>query len=95
MLRSTQALALCLALAGISAVGDALAAHRSSAAKAEFKRHHPCPSTGQSRGACPGFIVDHVKPICAGGPDAALNIQWQSVADAKAKDRQERKECKR
>jgi hypothetical protein len=67
---------------------------RSAAAKAEFKRAHPCPSTGKSRGACPGYVVDHIQPLCAGGPDRPDNMQWQTVSDAKAKDREERRLCR-
>jgi hypothetical protein len=69
--------------------------HRSHAAVAEFKRMSPCPSTGLRRGACAGYVVDHVVPLCAGGPDAASNMQWQTVADAKVKDRAERAQCRR
>lgn len=68
---------------------------RSSAAKAEFKRENPCPANAARRGSCPGYIIDHVIPLCAGGPDATSNMQWQTVADAKAKDRIERRECRR
>ena len=32
---------------------------RSANAKANFQRSHPCPSTGKSSGACPGYVVDH------------------------------------
>lgn len=70
------------------------AAQRSHAARTEFKRAHPCPATGQPRGACPGYVVDHVIPLCAGGPDAAHNMQWQTVAEAKVKDRQEAAQCR-
>jgi len=68
--------------------------HRSTAAKHEFQRAHPCPSTGERRGRCPGYIVDHMQPLCAGGPDRPDNMQWQTVADAKAKDRIERRQCR-
>jgi hypothetical protein len=37
--------------------------HRSSAVTREFQREHPCPSTGQTSGACPGYIKDHIKPL--------------------------------
>lgn len=67
---------------------------RSAAAKAEFQRTHPCPATGQARGKCPGYVIDHVQPLCAGGADAPANMQWQSAADAKAKDRDEVKLCR-
>jgi hypothetical protein len=69
-------------------------APRSHAAKAEFQRRNPCPSTGKTRGACPGWVKDHVMPLCAGGPDHPSNMQWQTVADAKIKDRDERRMCK-
>lgn len=68
--------------------------HRSSSAKAEFKRQQPCPSTGRPRGACPGYIIDHVVPLCAGGPDDPGNMQWQTVEAAKVKDRTERRQCR-
>jgi 5-methylcytosine-specific restriction endonuclease McrA len=63
---------------------------RSAAAKDAFKRQQPCPSTGKSRGACPGYVIDHVKPLECGGADAPSNMQWQTVAAGKAKDKTER-----
>jgi len=67
---------------------------RSAAIVLDFKRHNPCPSTGLRRGKCPGYVVDHVKPLCAGGPDDRANMQWQTVAAAKVKDREEVRECR-
>ena len=67
--------------------------HRSSAAKNAFKRAQPCPATGQPRGACPGWIIDHIVPLCGGGADAPANMQWQTVAEARIKDREERRTC--
>lgn len=67
---------------------------RSKTVRAEFQRLYPCPSTEKPRGACPGWVVDHVVPLCAGGADAPRNMQWQTVEDAKAKDREERKSCR-
>ena len=61
--------------------------------KAAFERQHPCPSTGKSHGKCHGWVIDHVKALACGGPDKPSNMQWQTVADAKAKDKWERKEC--
>jgi hypothetical protein len=77
----------------------ALATHaqpgqRSAAEVLAFKRENPCPSTGQRRGACPGHVIDHVEPLCNGGPDHRTNMQWQTVADAKAKDVHERRLCR-
>jgi hypothetical protein len=63
---------------------------RSSSAKAAFERESPCPSTGKTSGKCPGYVVDHVRPLECGGADAPSNMQWQTTADAKAKDRTER-----
>lgn len=71
-----------------------VAAERSASAVREFKRQSPCPATGEPRGRCPGWIVDHVVPLCAGGPDTPANMQWQTVAEAKAKDRGERAQCR-
>jgi hypothetical protein len=34
-------------------------------------------------------------PLACGGPDAVSNIQWQTIRDARAKDRWERKACGR
>jgi hypothetical protein len=38
-------------------------------------------------GACPGYVVDHIIPLKRGGADEPANMQWQTVAEAKAKDR--------
>lgn len=52
---------------------------RSRVVRAEFQRYEPCPSTGLTRGACPGFEVDHAVPLCMGGPDVISNLQWLTV----------------
>ncbi len=36
-----------------------------------------------------GYVIDHVRPLKRGGADAPSNMQWQSVAAARAKDRVE------
>ena len=64
---------------------------RSSSARREFIRLHPCPSTGKSSGPCPGYVVDHIRPLSIGGADDPSNMQWQTRAAAKAKDRIERR----
>ena len=66
---------------------------RSRTVAARFQRHHPCPSTGLRYGACPGYIRDHKIALACGGRDSARNLQWQTIADAKAKDRWELKAC--
>lgn len=66
---------------------------RSQSAKVEFKAAHPCPATGRRKGPCKGYVIDHVKALACGGPDAPSNMQWQTVAEGKAKDKWERREC--
>lgn len=63
--------------------------HRSEEAKHEFER-----MTGYPHGR-PGYVVDHIVPLACGGADAPSNMQWQSIADGKAKDKWERKGCAR
>lgn len=62
---------------------------RSAQARDDFKRSHPCPSTGKSFGACPGYVIDHVKPLKRGGADSPGNMQWQTTQAAKQKDKVE------
>jgi 5-methylcytosine-specific restriction endonuclease McrA len=62
---------------------------RCSAARAAFERDHPCPSTGEPRGACPGYVVDHIMPLKRGGADLPSNMQWQTLEEAKEKDKVE------
>jgi hypothetical protein len=62
---------------------------RDHAARASFQRSHPCPATGKSSGACPGYVVDHVKPLKRGGADKPSNMQWQTREAAKQKDKTE------
>jgi hypothetical protein len=62
---------------------------RSAKARAAFRRTHPCPSTGRNTGPCPGYVIDHVIPLKRGDLDRPSNMQWQTKAAAKAKDRVE------
>ena len=59
----------------------------------QFKRANPCPATGLSRGACVGYIVDHIIPLCACGLDRPQNMQWQTYKASKAKDAYEVRLC--
>jgi hypothetical protein len=56
---------------------------RSEAAKSEFMGE-----TGYAHGR-PGYVVDHIVPLKRGGCDCPANMQWQTVAEAKAKDKWE------
>jgi len=86
------------ALAGAALLVMALPADAKSqpskAAVAEFKRANPCPATGQAQGACPGYRVDHIVPLCAEGEDVAANLQWQAVADTRENARWTREYCR-
>lgn len=64
-------------------------AKRSNAVKHEFQRSNPCPVTGNHRGKCPGYVIDHRMALCVGGADVANNMRWQTVEAAKRKDRWE------
>jgi hypothetical protein len=54
--------------------------------KLQFSQH-PCPATGGTSGACMGYVIDHVVPLKRGGTDAPRDMQWQTTAEAKAKDK--------
>ena len=84
------ALALALTLMPAQAV-----IKRSQSAKVHFVRVHACPATGLHKLPCSGWVIDHVKPLACGGADAPANMQWQTVAAAKAKDKWELKGCKK
>ena len=60
---------------------------RNPAARRAFQRSNPCPATRRTTGACPGYIVDHIIPLKRGAADEPANMQWQTPAEAKAKDR--------
>ncbi len=84
---------LCVAV--LCSIGPASAkTERHSQAKHEFRKAHPCPSTAQHAGPCPGWVVDHITPLCADGADSPNNMQWQRLAESLAKDRDERAHCR-
>lgn len=61
-----------------------------------FRKLYACPVTGRHQGACPGWAIDHVIPLAAGGCDAVRNLQWlpsaiKSCSGTVCKDRWERK----
>jgi hypothetical protein len=82
-------LALAVCLATLSYAAD-----RSSAQTRAFQRQNPCPANDARRGPCPGHVIDHIQPLCAGGADHPLNLQWQTVLDAKRKDLDEWRLCR-
>jgi hypothetical protein len=89
-----RAIALLSALALLTAAPGAIAkSERDPHQRAAFVKKHPCPANGKTRGACPGYVVDHIQPLCAGGADDPSNMQWQTREEAKIKDREERRLC--
>ncbi len=56
---------------------------RSEEARRDFMRE-----TGHPHG-WPGHVIDHIKPLAEGGADDPSNMQWQTIPEAKAKDRVE------
>lgn len=60
-----------------------------------FRAEHACPATGLHRGACPGYHVDHITPLCAGGPDRPDNMQWITKEDHRFKTLVDVKECRK
>lgn len=77
------------------ALAAATAAARDRSQVRAFRAEHPCPATGQTRGVCPGYHVDHVIPLCAGGPDHHSNMQWITVEDHRFKTFVDVRECRR
>jgi hypothetical protein len=67
---------------------------RSLKAEVQFRLAHPCPSTGQTYGTCVGYVIDRVVPLVCGGAEDPSNMQWQTIAEAKAKDKWERVGCR-
>lgn len=60
-----------------------------------YKKLHPCPGTGRTTGACPGWALNHIVPLAKGGCDAVSNLAWipvevKSCADPHCIDRWER-----
>lgn len=79
-----------VAVIAVSAPAEA----RSAKAVRIFKYHNPCPATDKRQGACPGWEVDHIKPLCLGGEDKPSNMQWLTVAQHRAKTRQDVRTCR-
>jgi len=58
-----------------------------------FRQGHPCPLTGLTHNACPGWAVALVTPRCAAGTDDPANMQWLTTAAADAKRDADARQC--
>ena len=76
----------------LSSLADAHTS-RSYAAKKAFVSVVACPANGLNKLPCPGYVIDHVQALACGGLDDKSNMQWQTIAEGKAKDKWERKGC--
>lgn len=72
-----------LLLPGIADAKCYVCAHRSSSVRTQFKQ-----LTGYPHGR-PGYVIDHIRSLKHGGFDSTSNMQWQTKAQAKLKDRWE------
>ena|ERR1700674_1827331 len=61
---------------------------KSAAAKAVFMRE-----SGYSHGR-PGYVVSYRKTLACGGADDPSNMEWQTIAEAKAKSKAGKQGCK-
>lgn len=68
---------------------------RSRAPLLEYRKNNPCPATGKLEiyTPCKGYVLDHKRPLCSGGLDAASNLVWEEYKESKLKDKQEIKLC--
>ena len=79
----------------LAAVNAAAQIPRSRAEVRAFRADHPCPRTGQVKGVCRGYHVDHIIALCAGGPDHRSNMQWITVEDHRFKTFVDVRECRK
>jgi hypothetical protein len=86
-LQISAALAVCVVLPVQASARE----HRSASVEHEFQLTHPCP--GLTSGLCPAWVKYYIVPLAGGGLDAISNLPWQTIRDAKAKDKWETKGC--
>ena len=71
----------------VSASGVARDSH-GKIKRSETAKHAFMQTTGYPHGR-PGYVVDHITPLKRGGCDCPSNMQWQTIQEAKAKDKVE------
>jgi 5-methylcytosine-specific restriction endonuclease McrA len=74
---------------GIYQSNDKSYLKRSATVKKHFKQQTICPATGTYTQKCTGYVVDHIIPLKCYGKDAVENMQYQTIAEAKIKNRYE------
>ena len=83
-----------LASACVAATMSASVVAAPHLAEIEFQRLNPCPSNHARQGACPGYAIEHVVPLCLGGPDVAYNMRWQRSPQGKPADPAATRDCR-
>ncbi len=86
--------ALLLLAVAVSPAPTFAKAKRSTVERHAFVKAVACPATDRHRLPCPGYQIDHITPLCAGGADHRNNMQWLTIEDHKAKTRGDVKSCK-
>ena len=81
-------------LAAIVLVPASAAAERSLKAEVLFRLANPCPASGQTYGECKGYVIDRIIPLICGGAEDPSNMQWQTIAQAREKDKWEKIGCR-
>jgi hypothetical protein len=82
-------LALIIAIPFLATIADA----RDASQVRAFRKGNPCPTTGQTTGACKEWIVNHKKALCLGGLDDPSNMEWQEYKESLRMDVLEREAC--
>jgi hypothetical protein len=67
---------------------ERLRLQRSVAARQAFERQ-----SGYANGR-PGYIVEYIVPLSCGGTDTPRNMEWLTLAEARAKNRLQRSSCR-
>ena len=83
---------ICSAFAAFGSL--ALAADRAAGEVYRFRKGDLCPVTRNITGTCSGYQVDHIEPLCAGGADHRVNMQWLTVPEHRIKTRADVRRCR-
>jgi hypothetical protein len=83
-----------LSLVAFLVCTNVFALPRDHAQKSAFRKENPCPSTGENKGACPGYEIDHKKALMNRGKDKPKNMQWLSKHEHKKKTKHDIAKCK-